>query len=90
MKNSNDSIEQSRLWLLRMHRWAQRGLELLAEDEDEEVFDQELAAEAVEALQTVVNLTEPAEIQEMESAKLFALVDRVELLLSEGNNNHLN
>jgi hypothetical protein len=50
MKHLNDSIEQSRLWLLRMHRCAQRGLDLLAEDEDEEVLDQELAAEAVEAL----------------------------------------
>jgi hypothetical protein len=90
MKTPNDSIEQSRLWLLQMHGWAQRGLELLAKDQDEEVFDQDLAAEAVEALQTVFNLTEPAEIYKMENALLLALVDRVGLLLSEGNNNHLN
>ena len=90
MKNPNDTVEQSRLWLLQMHGWAQRGLELLAQDEAEEEFDQELAAEAVEALQTVFNLTEPAEIYKMENALLLALVDRVELLLSEGNNNHLN
>ena len=86
MKNPNDSIEQSRLWLLQMHRWAQRGLELLARDEAEVVC--ELVAEAVQALRTVVNLTEPAEIRKMENALLLALVDRVELLL-EGNN-HLN
>ena len=87
MKNPNDySIEQSRLWLLQMHRWAQRGLELLARDEAEVVC--ELVAEAVQALRTVVNLTEPAEIHKMENALLLALVDRVELLL-EGNN-HLN
>jgi len=90
MKNPNDTVEQSRLWLLQMHGWAQRGLELLAQDEAEEEFDQELAAEAVEALQTVFNLTEPAEIYKMENALLLALFDRVELLLSEGNNNHLN
>jgi len=90
MKNPNDTVEQSRLWLLQMHGWAQRGLELLAQDEAEEEFDQELAPEAVEALQTVFNLTEPAEIYKMENALLLALVDRVELLLSEGNNNHLN
>jgi hypothetical protein len=90
MKTPNDSIEQSRLWLLQMHGWAQRGLELLAKDQDEEVFDQDLAAEAVEALQTVFNLTEPTEIYKMENALLLALVDRVGLLLSEGNNNHLN
>ena len=90
MKNPNDTVEQSRLWLLQMHGWAQRGLELLVKDEAEEEFDQELAAEAVEALQTVFNLTEPAEIYKMENALLLALVDRVELLLSEGNNNHLN
>ena len=89
MKNPNDTVEQSRLWLLQMHGWAQRGLELLAQDEAEEEFDQELAAEAVEALQTVVNLTQPAEIRKMESAHLLALVDRVQLLLGEGNN-HLN
>ena len=87
MKNPNDFID--RLWLLRMHRWAQRGLELLARDEAEVVCDQELVAEAVQALQTVVNLTQPAEIRKMESAHLLALVDRVQLLLSEGNN-HLN
>jgi hypothetical protein len=86
MKNPNDSIEQSRLWLLQMHGWAQRGLELLAKDEAEEEFDQELAAEAVEAVQTVFNLTEPAEIYKMENALLLALVDRVAMLLSEGNN----
>jgi hypothetical protein len=38
-----------------MRGWAQRGLELLAKDQDEEAFDQELVAEAVEALQIVVN-----------------------------------
>ena len=85
MKNPNDFID--RLWLLRMHRWAQRGLKFLAKIE--EAVDQELVAEAVEALQTVVNLTQPAEIRKMESAHLLALVDRVQLLLSEGNN-HLN
>jgi hypothetical protein len=90
MKNPNDSIKQSRLWLLQMHEWAQRGLELLAKDQAEEAFDQELAAEAVEALQTVFNLTEPAGIYKMENPLLLALVDRIELLLSEGNNNHLN
>jgi hypothetical protein len=90
MKNPNDSIEQSRLWLLQMHEWAQRGLELLAKDQAEEAFDQELAAEAVEALETVFNLTEPAGIYKMENPLLLALVDRIELLLSEGNNNHLN
>ena len=82
MKNPNDFID--RLWLLRMNRWAQRGLKFLAKIE--EAVDQELVAEAVEALQTVVNLTQPAEIRKMESAHLLALVDRVQLLLSEGNN----
>ena len=87
MKNPNDFID--RLWLLRMNRWAQRGLKFLAKDQIEEAVDQELVAEAVEALQTVVNLTQPADIRKMESAHLLALVDRVQLLLSEGNN-HLN
>jgi len=82
MKNPNDFID--RLWLLRMNRWAQRGLKFLAKIK--EAVDQELVAEAVEALQTVVNLTQPAEIRKMESAHLLALVDRVQLLLSEGNN----
>ena len=59
-----------------MRGWAQRGLELLAKDQDEEAFDQELVAEAVEALQTVVNLTQPAEIRKMESAHLVAPVDK--------------
>ena len=83
-ENPNDFID--RLWLLRMNRWAQRGLKFLAKDQIEEAVDQELVAEAVEALQTVVNLTQPAEIRKMESAHLLALVDRVQLLLSEGNN----
>jgi hypothetical protein len=72
MKNPNDFID--RLWLLRMHRWAQRGLEFLAKDHA--AVDQELMAEAVEALQTVVNLTQPAEIRKMESAHLLAPVDK--------------
>ena len=61
MKNPNDFID--RLWLLRMHRWAQRGLKFVAKDQIEEAVDQELVAEAVEALQTDVNLTQPAEIR---------------------------
>src|SRR6516165_338044 len=50
MKNPNDFID--RLWLPRMHRWAQRGLKFVAKDQIEEAVDQELVAEAVEALQT--------------------------------------
>jgi hypothetical protein len=38
MKNPNDFID--RLWLLRMHRWAQRGLKFLAKDQIEEAVDQ--------------------------------------------------
>jgi hypothetical protein len=91
MKNPNEPIEQSRLWLLQMHRWAQRGLESLAKVDEGEIIDQEEVAAIAEALQTIVNVTEPAQIRKMKTdAQMLALSDLVELLLSEDYRNHIN
>jgi hypothetical protein len=91
MKTPNDSIEQSRLVLLQTRRWAQRGLELLANADEAEIIDQEEVATIAEALQTIVRVTEPAQIRKMKTdAQMLALSDLVELLLSEDFRNHIN
>jgi hypothetical protein len=60
--------------------------------DEAEIIDQEQVAAIADALQTIVKVTEPAQIRKMERdpAKLLALSDLVELLLSEDFRNHIN
>jgi hypothetical protein len=91
-ENEEHVLEQSRAWLLRSRRWAERGLELLASTEEADLLtDHEKAAEMAEALQAVVDVTQPSQVWSIESkAQLLALIELVELLLRKGNLRHLN
>jgi len=85
-------LEQSRAWLLRSRRWAQRGLELLANTEESDLLtDDEQVADMAEALQAVVHVTQPSQVRSIDNkAQLLALIDLVELLFRKGNLRHLN
>ena len=92
MRSENDEsvIEQARAWLLRSRRWAQRGLDQLANAE-EALTDRESVADFADALQAIVDVTEPAQARGIgNTAQLLALIDLVELLLRKGNVRHLN
>jgi len=89
-ENDGSVIEQARAWLLRSRRWAQRGLDRLANPE-EVLTDRESVAGFAEAMQAIVDVTEPAQVRGIENtAQLLALIDLVELLLRKGNLHHLN
>ena len=66
--------------LLRSRRWAQRGLDRLANEEV--LTDRESVAGFAEALQAIVDVIEPAQVRGIgNTAQLLALIDLVELLL---------
>jgi hypothetical protein len=70
-------IEQARTWLLRSRRWAQHGLDRLANAE-EVLTDHESVAGFAEALQAIVDVTQPSQVWSIESkAQLLALIDLV-------------
>jgi hypothetical protein len=89
-ENDESVIEQARVWLLRSRRWAQRGLDQLANAE-EALTDRESVADFADALQAIVDVTEPTHVRGIgNTAQLLALIDLVELLLRKGNLRHLN
>lgn len=61
-ENDESVIEQARAWLLRSRRWAHRGLDRLANAE-EVLTDRESVADFAEALQAIVDVTEPARVR---------------------------
>jgi hypothetical protein len=58
---------------------------------EEVLTDRESVADFAEALQAIVDVTEPAQVRGIgNTAQLLALIDLVELLLRKGNLRHLN
>jgi hypothetical protein len=83
MNQQNDAIEQSRQWLLRSRRWAERGLAMLADGEHGVDADAEQVM--TEALLRIISLTDPKQVRGMNNAELLSTIDLVELLLTRAD-----